>query len=83
MPNSKHAPNKGAAAVTPSLRLVASDGRLMSEVDAGDAPLTDYEAATELIEHLRLLRDGLSPTSMLRVDVITLLARLERFRLVT
>jgi hypothetical protein len=83
MSDQKPADRGWPVALTPRLTLAASDGRRKIEPDAGGPVLTDYEAATQLIEHLRQLRDKLGPTSALRVDLITLLARLERYRLVT
>jgi hypothetical protein len=69
------------AGAAEGLTLVGSDGRLKDEPDADFGTLSDYDAATQLIEHLGELRDRLEPESALRVDVITLLARLERYQL--
>jgi hypothetical protein len=81
MQSKKRDPIVNPARVTRRLTLVVSDGLPVNDLGEDYCGMSDYDAATELIEHLRLLRDRLEPTSELRVDLVTLLGRLENYRL--
>jgi hypothetical protein len=63
---------------TPTLRLATQDGRRRAGPARTIRPLTEVEGETELFQALGSLLGRLDPAADLRVELSTLLARLER-----
>ena len=64
----------------PQLRLAASDGLPVDGLSTQQLALAESAAALEIVAFLKHVQDRLPSDSSLRVDLVTLGARLERYR---